>query len=91
VTNLEALVYHVGIKRRFLPIYKKYKVIGHVNEPIGDKVRLVLRGADGSLTCIPDVGKRQVKVYPDFVSAVEAQKRLKDNQGVIQDGITSGE
>lgn len=76
--NISELAYHVGIQRRFSLGFKKYQVVGHVNEQIGDTVRLVLRCADGSLVCIPDVGRKAVKVYPDFVRAEEAQRKLKE-------------
>lgn len=81
MTNLAALTYHVGIKRRFLPFYKKYRVGAHYNEQVIDKMRLILKVHDGSLVCVPDVGSRQIKVYPDFIAAEEAQRRLKANLG----------
>lgn len=90
MTNLNDLAYHVGVKHRFLPFYRKFKVVGHVNEQVGDVVRLVLRCADGSLVCVPDVGRKGVKVYPDFVRATEAQKRLKD-QGVTPNAEPNGQ
>lgn len=88
--NINDLAYHVGIGRRFSLGFKKYHVVGHVNEQVGDTVRLVLRCADGSLVCIPDVGRKAVKVYPDFIRATEAQKSMKD-QGANPDGIPSGQ
>ena len=78
--NISDLAYHVGIGRRFSLGYKKYQVIGHENEQVGDVVRLVLRCSDGSLVCVPDVGRKRVKVYSDYAKAVEAQRKLKEQQ-----------
>lgn len=76
--NISELAYHVGIGRRFGLGFRKYQVVGHENEQVGDVVRWVLRCADGSLVCIPDVGRKRVKVYPDFVRAQDAQRKLKE-------------
>ena len=86
--NLKELSYLVGVRSRFVPFYRRYRVVGHRNEQIGDKVRLVLRCVDGSMVCVPDVGKKLIKIYPEFDAAEQAQLRLKQSQGV-PDGVPS--
>jgi hypothetical protein len=89
--GITAVSYRVGVKRKFLPFYKKYWVVGHVNETVGDKVRLVLRCNDGSLVCVPDVGSRQIKLYPERESALAMQKKLKAPPEEPTDVLPSGE
>lgn len=68
--------YRIGIRRRFLPFYKNYSVVGHRNEQVGSSVRIVLRCQDGSVLAIPDIAKKRVKVYPEYDLAVENQKKV---------------
>lgn len=83
---MEDAAYTIGIKRRFGLFFKKYKVWGHENQQIGDKVRLSLRLDDGSVLAIPDIGKKFVKVYPDYSAAIETQRKLKEG---LKDAIPS--
>lgn len=61
--------YTVGVRRRFLPIFRKYVVTGHDTEnmPSGARLHLVL--ADGSQLAIPGIDRRVFKVYPDYRNA----------------------
>lgn len=75
---MDNAAYTIGIKRRFGIFFKKYKVWGHENQQLVDTVRLSLRLADGSVLAIPDIAKKWVKVYPDYIAAMEVQKKIKE-------------
>jgi hypothetical protein len=83
--------YRVGVRRRFSPFFRKYWVVGHKIEMFGDKSYLTMRLPDGTLLSRPGVGSFSIKVYPEFESATEAQKRPKPNQELVDDGLPTGE
>jgi hypothetical protein len=60
------MFYTVGVRRRFLPVFKKYKVFRHDTETLAEGGRLILQLADGSQLGIPGIARRVVKVYPDY-------------------------
>lgn len=78
--DLANVSYTLGVKRRFLPGYRKFRTLGHKNETVGAEIRLVIRTVDGALVTIPDVAKREIKVYPDFNNAMQNQKALKEQK-----------
>lgn len=92
--------YTIGIKRRFLPFYQKYKVLGHKTEMLGQSGRLVMTMVDGSTLTIPEIGKRFLRVYPDYDNAIANQKKFKAGKmqspppmtedEVSADGISEG-
>lgn len=69
--------YTIGIKRRFLPFYRKFRVFGHKNETVGQDVRLVMTMVDGSTLAVPDIAKRFLRVYPDYDNAKANQEKFK--------------
>lgn len=69
--------YTYGVRRKFLPFYKKYKVISHANETIDQRTRLVLTAADESVIVIPDVSKKYLKLYPDFSEFKKMVDKIK--------------
>ncbi len=83
------VVYTVGIRRKFLPIYKKYKVVDHVQntfivrnefkDALNVIPRLFLDLVDGSQVCVSRIDQRDWKVYPDYREKVELEtkERLK--------------
>ncbi len=71
------VAYTVGVKRRFLPGFKKFKVTGHDTEHFGDGARLLLYLMDGSILALPSVQRRVVKVYPDKRIADERVKSFR--------------
>ncbi len=81
------LAYTVGVKRRFLPIFKTYKVVAHVVEAYADSWRLVLTGADGSVTILPGIHRKIYKIYPDLHAAERNQKRLREEKNGQKDTI----
>lgn len=74
------LAYTIGIKRRFLPFYKRYSVYGHKTEVLAGNVRLVMKLDDGSTLTVPEIAKRQLKVYPDYDNAIANQEKWKRGQ-----------
>lgn len=80
-------VYTVGVKRRFLPGYTKYRVTAHksqfdLNGYSLRIPRLVLTLADGSELALPGALDRGIIIYPDFKSGLdrlesEAQEKLE--------------
>ena len=58
--------YTVAIQRWPLPVYKKFKVIGHNFESLGSSVRANLLFEDGSSLAVPGLDRRRVKIYPDY-------------------------
>lgn len=89
--EINAYAYTIGIKYKFLPIYKNYKVVGHKNETVGDTVRLVMRCADGSYVTIPDIAKRQTKLYHDFIVAEKNLRELRSHPALPPEGLENGE
>jgi len=74
---ITAIAYTVGIRRKLGFFFRRYKVIGHQNESLGDSVRLILRLVDGSVLIIPEITKKSVIVYPDYTNAAENLRRIK--------------
>lgn len=84
--------YRVGIRRRFLPIFRKFWVVGHQVEMFGDKTYLTLRQPDGALLSLPlpALGRWVIKVYPEYESA----RALQRNPGPAQEqpnGVPTGQ
>lgn len=68
-------IYTVGVQRGLLWLsYKKYKVIGHNTEMVGNFPRLILSCADGSYVIIPRLDKRRIKIYPDYQIVIASAK-----------------
>lgn len=63
--NQSIISYTVGIKRRFLPLFKRYSVTGHDT----DSGCLLLNLTDGSQLSVPGVTQKVIKVYPDYRNA----------------------
>ena len=78
--DIVALSYTVGVKRRFLPFYKKYSVVGHTNESLAGSTRLVLNMRGGSVIVIPEIHKKYVQIYPDYLSASSYLKKVKEEK-----------
>jgi hypothetical protein len=59
------MIYTIGVQRRFLPLFRKYRVTSHEfrAEPLP---RLILVCEDGSQLAIPGLAQRIIKVYPDY-------------------------
>ncbi len=72
------MVYHVGVQRWPLPLFKRYKVNGHQTELCGGSIpRLVLTCTDGSIVALPKLDRRRVKLYPDYKAEDARVKALK--------------
>lgn len=83
--------YTVGVGRRFLPGFRRYKVTGHTTEPVGNIPRLVLTCADGSIVAIPGLDKRKVKVYPDYQDEVARVAALNHKLETLAKGAAQTE
>ena len=59
-------VYTVGVKRRFLPGYKKFKVTAHEPAVWGNVTVFAMTMADGSYVFVSNLDRRGVRVYPDY-------------------------
>lgn len=74
--NPNEFAYTIGIRPRYLPFFKKYRVLKHSNEAIGSTIRLNLHCADGALIGIPDIAKQTIKLYPDYNESMQKQRAL---------------
>lgn len=73
--------YTLAVSGRLFPfLYKKFKVVKHQNEQVGDSTRLVLTLPDGSVIVIPEISKRHMKVYADVHAAEARFKKFKEEQ-----------
>jgi hypothetical protein len=76
--------YTIGIKRRFIPGYTKYRAVRHSWE----NFRFLVDLEDGSQLVIPGFRAEGLKVYPDFkthIQDLESRKRLADFERAEQD------
>lgn len=78
-------MYTVGIKRRFLPGYRRFKVEHHEHELVGASIRLVLQCADKSIVAIPHVADLGVKIFPDYDYAVTMKQRAQAEVAAIKE------
>jgi hypothetical protein len=67
------IAYTVGVKRRFLPGYRKFSCVHHAMDHDGLELHLV----DGSAVFMPTLILRGYKVYPNYSVAQEKIERLK--------------
>lgn len=78
------MYYTVGIKRSFLPGYRKFKVVNNWIEVQVDgfqiEPRMVLELKNGTELSIPGINKKAVKVYADY-------KDFKDHRAKSIDGL----
>jgi len=59
--------YTIGIQRHFSFGWKRYtSVVRHEIEAVGAGAHLVLTFADGTVQTVPNIGKRAMRVYPDY-------------------------
>ena len=58
------MTYEICIKRRWFFGWKRYEVIAHATEILGDTARLVMEFPDGSKLAIPRIDRKVVFVYP---------------------------
>ena len=72
--------YTIGIKRKALPLYKKFKVVAHSVDKDAQPSRLVLTCTDGSLIMVPRIHLDQWRVYPDFIPAQANLKKIKEDK-----------
>lgn len=76
------MAYTIGIKRRFLPGYRKVQVKGHDWQ----NGRFILNLTDGSQLHIPGFQTPDVKVYPDFWTHLQFERASA--APVIRQGAT---
>lgn len=70
--------YRVGVKRRFLPIWRIYEVVGHQTEIFGSvNPRLVLTLETGDVLVIPRIDRRQVRVYSEYTKQMQEQAQIE--------------
>lgn len=65
--------YQIGIKRRAWFGFKTYYVTGHQTEVIGSTARLVLMLPNGAKLAIPNIHRRTLYVYPEYVPPVQSE------------------
>ncbi len=75
--------YRIAVRRRFLPFWKIYLVIGHQTEVFGSTGRLVLTFADGHVLAVPGIHRRPVRVYPEY-------QRIKESLQIPSEPVPSG-
>lgn len=78
--ELMPITYTIGVKRRWFWFYRRYRVVGHRNEELCGSCRLVLTLPSGSVIVIPEITKKFVKVFPDYISAERNLKKLKEEK-----------
>ena len=81
--------YTIGIKRRFLPFWKHYKVVSHKTEALAGSIcpRLLLTCLDGSVIVVPKIDHKYMKLFPDFVTATKNLEKLKSEKPHAPDGL----
>ena len=62
-------VYTVGVQVWILPIFRKFKVVDHSVDDDKALGRLLLHHPDGSITAIPGLDRKTMRVYSDYVHA----------------------
>lgn len=62
--------YTIGIRKRFWPFSKKYRVYAHM----WDNLRLIIDTVDGYQIHFPELAIFSVKVYPDIRKAIDSLK-----------------
>lgn len=79
--------YTIAIKRRFLPLWKKYHVTQHWCEasdtgldgmPLIFPMRMCLKMTDKSILVLPNIASRTWRLYPDydaFMSKIQEAQR----------------
>lgn len=68
------IAYTIGVKRRFLPGYRKFQCVHHSMDNDGLELHLV----DGSAVFLSALVVRGYKVYPNYRVAQEKIKRLAE-------------
>lgn len=66
---MKQVPYTVGVQIWILPIFRKFSVIDHSVEDEKGLNRLLLHHPDGSITAIPGLDRKCVRVYADYVHA----------------------
>lgn len=75
--QLSVIAYTVGIKRRFLPGFRKYTVTYHDTD---EHMRLHMQLTDGSQIVVPGLHRQALKVYPDYRNAEIQLSKLRAAQ-----------
>lgn len=74
-----SLCYTVGIKRRFLPGYRKYRVYSHSWDTQKLEVVLVLELDDGGFVSV-GMTRKEMKVFPDYHDAKREQAKIDEKR-----------
>lgn len=74
------MLYRIAVRRRFLPLWKIYQVIGHQTEVLGDSARLILTFNDGLVQTVPGIHKRAMRVYPEYQQQTAAAHAQRGNE-----------
>lgn len=78
---MSRMLYTISVKKWWG--WKSYRVHRHVAETVGDTAWWVLDLVDGSVLTIPDIGRKQVLVHPDFAAEnerVQTERRTLEQQ-----------
>lgn len=85
--------YTLAIKRRFLPLWKKYQVTQHWcessdlgldNLPLNFEMRMCLRLKDKSVLVLPNIASRTWRLYPDYEPFMAEIRNLQQAVAVEQ-------
>ena len=72
--TVKQVSYTVGVQVWPFPFYRKYQVIDHNLEDLTGLNRLALHHPDGSMTVIPGLERKKMRLYSDYVHAYNTRK-----------------
>lgn len=78
------MAYTIGIKRRWIPGYRKVQVTGHDWQ----NWRFILNLSDGSQEHVPGFSLMTLKVYPDFWTHLQIERAKAPPREVQRQGAT---